>query len=217
MTKFINKIKELIPSVALQRVMVFFVAVAFILLFGKRGWFPDFYNPNFMAGMIFFAIFSVALVRIVFCVDENKKHISVQEQRHVLSVAQKILTVSWLLDAFGMFGAFQLYKVGLEYDKLLHFFNSFILTILIIYLLEKWDNWSIRKSLIFAFLIFAFCGFLVEAFEMAGDALFQTQMWGQYRQIAVYDTKWDLIFNTLGAFLAAISYTKIKNRFFLKN
>lgn len=117
-----------------------------------------------------------------------------------------------LLNAAGALGLFQLYKVGFEYDKFLHFIIPAISVITITYFNCHWYGIKLSKAIILSVIIVVLIGFLWELFEVFGDWTFKTKMLGQYGKFVTKDTVWDLIINILGITSGAIiSIIRIKN------
>jgi len=178
-------------------VSVLFVVGGLALLFGQRAWFPDFYNPIFMGLMGFVSAFLVCLPRL-FLKPKNT------EQEKVVDMIQAGITFGLVLGALGALGFFQLYEIGIQYDKIVHFLNSFIFTIVLTRSLQGWRNYDFKKSLSWSILIVFLGGIVWEGYELFGDTLFGTQMLGHYGEFITFDTNWDLIMNCLGIILGAV-------------
>jgi hypothetical protein len=175
-----------------------FVIAGLILFFGNREWFPDFYNPKFMAVMAFLSSFLIFLPRLIFRTNGDF------EKQRELNFLQTVLAAILLLNGLGSLGLFQLYKIGFEYDKLLHFVVPFISVITIGRFGFRRYGWNFKKSIVLAASIVFLGGLIWELFEYFGDYFFETQMLGYYGEFIVKDTVWDLIFNTLGIAVGVI-------------
>ncbi len=186
------------PNKFIKFSVIAFIIGGLILLFGKGEWFPDFYNPKFMGVIGLFCAFLIILPRLIF-----KTTISETKEK-ALTFLQNILVISLLLNAAGALGLFQLYKVGFEYDKFLHFIIPVISVIAIAYFSYNWYGHTLRKSLILAAMLVFLGSFLWELYEFFGDWTFKTQMLGQYGKFVAKDTLWDLIMNFLGTICAVI-------------
>lgn len=118
---------------------------------------------------------------------------------------------------FNAFGANNLYKQGFEYDSMLHFTNSFLVTIVFLLFIlgvnkKIFSSWIIPPLLAAgAIIIF---GISFEFFEYYGDILFGTLMYGQLGQ--PYDTLIDMSFNVLGGLTASLIIV-YKHKELLKN
>jgi VanZ family protein len=172
-----------------------FIIGGFILLFGKSSWFPDFYNPIFMgvmslvsAGLIWFPRFYL-----------NPKN---EKQEGVVNLIQSGLSFALVIGSLGSLGFFQLYRVGIQYDKITHFLNSFILTIVLTQSLVDWKEMRSKKAVAISVAIVLVCGVLWEGYELLGDTVLGTQMLGHYGEFITEDTIWDLIMNLLGVVFA---------------
>lgn len=186
-------------------IAVLFIVGGLILIFGKKIWFPEFYNPIFMGLMGFVSAFLVVSSRL-FLKPKN------QEQEKVLDMIQAGMVFGLVLNALGALGLFQLYKFGIQYDKILHFLNSFILTTIIIRSYEGWHGFAFEKSLFFSIMIVFFGGVVWEICEFLGDTLIGTQMLGHYGQFATRDTIWDMIMNWSGIILAVTGMKILKKK-----
>ncbi len=188
--------------------VIIFVIGSLILLFGKGKWFPDFYNPQFMGIIGLISAILIVLPSLIFTPSTSSWQAPKQK---ALNLLQNVLVISLLLSAAGALGLFQLYKVGFEYDKILHFIIPSLFIIVITYFNYHWYGISFRKSLIIALILVTISGFLWELFELFGDKNFGTQMLGYYGEFVSEDTFWDLIMNTLGSIVGVIiAIMKIK-------
>ena len=186
-------------------VSVLFIIGGSVLIFGKSDWFPEFYNPIFMGLMGFVSAFLVVSSRF-FLKPKN------QQQEKVLDMIQTGIVFGLVFSALGALGLFQLYKVGIQYDKILHFLNSFILTAIVIRSYEGWHGFGFEKSLSFSVMIVFSGGVVWEMYEFLGDTLIGTQMLGHYGQLAARDTIWDMIMNWSGIILAVTGMKILKKK-----
>lgn len=186
-----------------------FILVGLILFFGNQEWFPDFYNPKFMAVIAFISAFLIVLPRLIFKTNNDFK------KQQSLNFLQAGLIIILTLNGLGALGFFQLYKIGFGYDKLLHFITPFIFMIVFSHFGFQWYEWSLKKSVVSAAILVFMGGFVWELFEFLGDTIFGTQMLGQYGVSVLKDTIWDCIFNFFGIISGIIVSTKL-NRFTLK-
>lgn len=185
-----------------------FVFVGLILFLGRKEWFPDFYNPKFMAMMAFISAFLIVLPRLIFKTNNDLK------KQQSLNFLQAGLIIILALNGLGALGLFQLYRVGIQYDKLVHFIGPFIFIIIVSRFGFQWYKWSLKKSIILAAILVFIGGFIWELFEFFMDYLFRTQMLGQYGEFAFKDTIWDIIFNMFGIISGIVASIKLNG--FLK-
>jgi len=176
-----------------------FIYAGFILLLGEKVWFPDFYNPVFMGTMSLVCAALIWLPRFIL----NPKN---EKQEKVLDLLQTGLAFTLIIGSLGSLGLFQLYKIGIQYDKMVHFLNSFIFTAILVKLLVDWVGISLKKALIVAILVVSLGGVLWEGFEFWGDYMFGTQMLGHYGEFITEDTNLDLLMNSLGIILAICGF-----------
>ena len=114
-------------------------------------------------------------------------------------------------NALGALGLFQLYKFGFQYDKLLHFLNPFVFTIVLAKSYERWRKFSFKKSIILSIIIIFLAGAIWETFEFVGDALFETKMLRLYGEFVTEDTIWDLAMNFFGIITAVAGLIFCRN------
>jgi hypothetical protein len=128
------------------------------------------------------------------------------------------LAVAVMNNALGDMGLYQLYRVGFEYDKFIHFATSFLAVLFLsIILCERFDV-SIFKSILIAFAFVIACALLWEIFEFASDYFWKTHIFGVYGFDKINDTKFDLIFGVFGALLgAAAAVFKERKKVAIKN
>lgn len=128
----------------------------------------------------------------------------------VLGVAPFILELTGL--AFGFF-AFSI--LGFGFDKMLHFFNSLIITVLLYFWISTSDTKHKGIKIIIAMLVVIGLGSMEEIFEFVGQRYFHVFGPGMFSQgdllpstlkndLVNYDTWWDMICNFIGASFAGI-------------
>lgn len=181
-----------------------FAVAGLILIFGRQEWFPVFYRPQFMGMMALFSALLIILPNLIF------KPLNDSLKQKVLENFNRVLIVILLLNGLGALGFFQLYKVGFEYDKFLHFAVSFLSIIIIADFCHKWYKFTFLKSLVSAAALVIIGGFLWEFFEFFGDRFFKTEMLGYYGKFIAKDTVWDLTMNFFGAIGGMLSFVFAK-------
>ncbi len=183
-----------------------FVIAGLVFILGKRVWFPEFYRPQFMGTIAFISAFLIVLPNLIFKFPDDPL------KQKTLNFFQNVLVVSLLLNGLGGLGLFQLYKIGFEYDKLLHLIVPFLSVMALSRFGFDWYKWSFKKSIIISAILVVFGGFLWELFEFFGDRFFKTEMLGYYGKFIAEDTVWDLIINLFGVASGALSSVFIKKR-----
>lgn len=183
-------------------VSVIFIIIGLVLVLGKRGWFPDFYNPVFMGAMALIDAFLIILPRLIFRPVNS-------DQKSVLNIIQAILVIALILNGLGTLG---LYKIILQYDLFVHFSNSLIFMIAAAELCHRWLGMNLKKSIILSLIIVFFSGIYLEMFEFSGDVFLKTQMRGYYGQSVAQDTIRDVIMNCFGIIAAALGLIISKKR-----
>jgi uncharacterized membrane protein YjdF len=128
---------------------------------------------------------------------------------------QFVLAFSFISNALGDLGLYKLYRVGFEFDKLLHFLIPFAsVAIISIILNQRWEiraNYAIAAA--FGFVIL--CGIGWEIYEYAADIILKTHISGVYGLDINADTKSDLFYNFLGSVLGALGGIFFWNQFVL--
>lgn len=192
-----------------------FIIAGLILIFGKREWFPDFYRPQFMGIIALLSAFLIVLPSLIFSArggfafGEKPSPEELNKQKS-LNLLQAVLVAGLALNSLGALGLFQLYKIGFEYDKLLHFVVPFLSVMAFSRFGLDWYGWSLKKSIILSTVLVILGGFFWEFFEFFGDRLFKTEMSGYYGKFIIKDTIWDLAMNFFGVIGGILSFIFIK-------
>ncbi len=192
-----------------------FIIAGLILIFGKREWFPEFYRPQFMGIIAFVSALLIILPRFIFSARggsafSGKPSSEELNKQKSLNIFQAVLVAGLVLNSLGALGLFQFYKIGFEYDKLIHFVVPFLSVIAFSRFGLDWYGWSFGKSIILAAVLVILGGFLWELFEFFGDRLFKTEMSGYYGKFIIKDTVWDLAMNLFGVIGGILSFVFIK-------
>ncbi|MDP1629035.1 MAG: DUF2238 domain-containing protein [bacterium] len=169
-------------------IAVIFIIAGFILFFGKRGWFPDFYNPEFMGVVAFISAFLIISPRLIFKAADSG-------QQKILNLLQGSIVAGLSLNGLGALG---LYRADFGYDKILHFFVPLLFTIVIANFCRQWYKLTFKKSIILSMIIIFLAGLFWEFFEFFCDNLFNTKMLGYCGEFIVEDTVLDLIAGFFG-------------------
>lgn len=189
-----------------------FLIGGFVLFVGDKKWFPDFYDPKFFGIGSLLSVFAIILPWLVFKFFGKDEDFLDAGKKESLLNFQIALSVSLMLNGAGALGLFQLYKIGFEYDKLVHFAVAFIATIALSYFLFRWYNLDFKKSVILSAMLLIFAGLAWELFEFLTDLIVGTKTFGIYGMDIERDTKLDLIFDILGAVLASLILIFRKNK-----
>jgi len=128
--------------------------------------------------------------------NENKKQ--------AINLFRFLLTAAIISGTLGDLGLFQLYKIGFQYDKLIHFCNSLLGVFIGAIVLHKLFEIRLSYTIAFAFIAVILCGIGWEIFERLSDFLFRTHIAGVYASDVSNDTKFDLLFDAIGAMSGAI-------------
>jgi len=174
----------------------------FVLLLFPVDWFPSFYDARYMGlAAIGGAAAIIILPRILNALtgaadDKNKKQ--------AINLFQLLLAVSIISNALGDLGSYQLYKIGFQYDKLVHFSTSLLGVFIGAIILRKLFEIRLSSAAVFAFIAVIICGIGWEVFERLSDFLFKTHIAGVYASDISNDTKFDLLSNAIGAISGAI-------------
>ena len=182
-----------------------------VLFFGDRTWFPDFYNPKFMAMAAFVSAFLIILPRLIYKAKGDPK------KQQLLNLLEVSLIIGLGLSGLGGLGLFRLSGAGFEYDKLIHFFIPFIYTVVICCFGSQWYGWSFKKSVVLGATLIFMGGIVWEIFEFLADTLFGTQMRGYYGQYIAKDTTLDMIFNAFGiisGIFVSAKFNKVIHNYF---
>ena len=184
----------------------FSVAILFcagiILLVFPVSWFPSFYDVRYMgfAGLAY-AVLITFLPRLL-RVPENETDAA--RKNHAADLFQFGLAFAFICNASGDLGLYQLYKVGFEFDKFLHFIVPIVSVVIISIILNQ--RWGISKSysIAAAFGFVVLCSVGWEVYEYATDLILKTHISGVYGLDISTDTKFDLIYNASGSVLGAL-------------
>jgi hypothetical protein len=179
-----KKYSEIIASI--------FALNGLVLFLGDQEWFPDFYNPKFMAMIAFISAFLIILPRLIYKTKGDPK------KQRLLNFLEINLIIVLALSGIGGLGLYRLSEAGFAYDKFIHFLVPFIFTIVAYYFGSQWYGWSFKKSIILGAILVFMGGIIWESFEFLADTFLKTQMRGYYGESIARDTAFDLIFDMFG-------------------
>jgi len=184
----------------LSLVSFFYIVVAIVFLSFPTDLLPDYiHKPRLM----FFGILAFAgllyLPRVIFIWTKGK--ILYQKRKSSLLKYENLFAVGLFVSSMGDLGFYQFYRIGFNYDKLVHFILPFFAVISAGgYLINGYrQNWL--KALFLAASIVMIGGIVWEAVEFSVDKIFGTHLWGVDSRDVFSDTKADLYADFLGTLL----------------
>lgn len=166
-------------------------ATGCLLLLGRPDWYPEFYQPKFMAVISFLSAWLVILPGKIFSrLPEDKKSELVNLQFAV--------AIAVLVNGLGALGLY-FYAVDWQYDKLAHYSIPLIFTFSGSTFFSKIYGTAFPRSLAASILMVIACGFGWELLELISDTVLGTASLGYYGAYKLPDTILDVCFNILGA------------------
>jgi len=115
------------------------------------------------------------------------------------------IATAFLLNDIGSLYLYRPEFTWLQYDKLLHLFSPFYLTVILVSFLQVWRHFSLKKAVFRSVVIVVLSCFAWEILEYLSDHFFQTTAFGINGQYIYFDTTLDLLFDFVGVFIAAIA------------
>lgn len=184
---------------------LFFLGGA-ILFWGDPNWFPSFYRPKVMAAASFMFALSIYLPRLIF------RPASTPEKEKALQNLQKAAAACLLITSLGTLGLYQLYRIGFEYDKLVHFLFTLIATLAIAGFASGWYEIKQNRALALAvLLVLVGIGFW-ETIEFYADLILGIKIFEVYGRGFERDTILDMSFGALGIIAGATIFYKSARR-----
>lgn len=114
---------------------------------------------------------------------------------------QLFLSVLVLVNVAGDLGLYQLYTVGIPYDKFVHFCIPYLAMIFLPLLFQRRFFLSKFQSLWMTLVIIFSASIFWEAFEYFSDITFDTNIFGVYGKAIPEDTAKDLLFGLFGTLI----------------
>jgi hypothetical protein len=176
--------------------VILLVVAGLVLLFGSEALFPDFYRPTLMGVM-------ALLQAITLLAPSYLLWPTTPERRRYLANLQLALILAFALNNAGALGVYRFDEV-LQYDKLVHFFNSFILLFASAYFFSGWFRLSLWNAARISFWLIVFGGLAWEFLEFGLDGVFDTVLIGIRGHLKELDTALDVIFDVAGALVALL-------------
>jgi len=180
-----------------------------VLLFGNEILFPEFYRTTLMGVM------ALLQATLLFAPSYLLSPSTPERKRYILNL-QLSLAFVFAVNNAGALGLYS-FDENLQYDKIVHFVNSFILLLAAAHFFSGWFNIPMRRAAIISFVIVVLGGFGWEFFEYGVDRLFDTILIGIRGHLKEFDTVLDIIFDVSGALTALavlalrIGNNKIRN------
>jgi len=175
----------------------FFLLAGLILIAGKKSWWPEFYSPKYFSIIFFLSAMVILLPRYIYRSGDERKREAVLFFRFILAIAL-------IGNALGELYLYQLYKYGIQYDKLLHLVSPFLLVMMLTFFWQIWHEASFGRALVVAALLVLAGSLIWEVFEFLSDLIFKTQEFGIYGQYKLADTVGDIIADIVGIGLSSI-------------
>lgn len=177
------------------------LAASPFFLFLPIDWFPSFYDVRYMGigslveGLLI--IFIPRLLRVPIDAPDSAR------KNHAVDLFQFLLAFLVFTNAIGDLGLYQLYKVGLEFDKILHFLDPLVSAMIgFVFLRDRFDLRP-AQAFSYSFALVALSGVSWEMMEFSLDRVFHSRLFGVNGVNINYDTQLDLLYDTLGALIGA--------------
>jgi hypothetical protein len=198
-----SRIGRILPGRPLQALVAFSLAVGFALMLADRSWFPRWFFPRLTGfGAIFHAA-SVIALRFVFPEREGMSAERRKAHRRALRGLQVDLALALLGCLLGSLGLYRLHRLGVPYDKILHFVVPALVTHGLARLLRRRKRRTLFAAAWRAAAILGLAAIAWELAEFTSDALFGTKAFGEEGKHLVLDTSLDLLLGAIGIVVGA--------------
>lgn len=174
----------------------FLIALFVVLTFSPLAWFPSFYDTRYMGLISLAGIALVYWLYWAFAVPDTEAH--AEQKNAAVHRAQYLLTLYIFVSVFGDLGLYQLYRVGFQYDKVLHFVIPFVTMVALPLLAMVRFDLTLRRATWYVFGGLLVTGVAWEVYELTVDLLFGTSLSGMYRTVIAWDTQVDVMCVTAG-------------------
>lgn len=178
----------------------------FIFLLAPREFFPSFYDIHYMGWAALAGVLGIILLPQALRVSPQAPQAA--QKNRAADLFQYLLLYAVLFNAAGDLGLYELYKVGFEFDKVLHFFTPLMSVFLVSQIVQGRFAVSISKAGYIAFGLTILCMSMWELYEYVADIFLQTHLYGNYGSDVYNDTKFDLLFGLLGS-VAGFCFTRL--------
>jgi len=177
------------------------IAGALLLLLPLRI-FPNFYDVRYMGWS---ALVGAALIYFVpYFFRVRPQTPNAQKKNRAVDILQALLAFMIITNALGDLGLYQLYKVGFEFDKVIHFVIPFTAVLILPLFFQGRFGMKPLHSIALAFALSLPLGVGWEIFEYLADYFLETHIYGVYGADINRDTKLDLAFDAIGSTLAGL-------------
>ncbi len=187
----------------LIRIIIFSLCLSGALLLTLPiSFFPSFYDVRYMG---FAALFGAGVIYFVpRLLRVNNQNPNASTKNQAVQMLQGLLVFIITLNALGDLGLYQLYRIGFEFDKIIHFLIPFsCVLILPIFFKRRFEIRSL-SAIFIAFSLSLFLGIGWELFEYLSDSLLKTHIYGVYGSDIRRDTIRDLVFGIIGSSVAGL-------------
>ena len=165
--------------------------------------FPSYYKPTLMGLVALAYCFLIQLPVFIFRIPENADASAMKEKVSSRGQLQAALSLGFLLSGLGSLGLWGLYRVGIPYDKIVHFTFSALLTVSGAYVFQAWYGWSLKKTAIVLALVIGVSGIAWEFTEFFSDRWLH---FGYFGQLFDGDSLFDIFTNLSGAGVGIIAW-----------
>ena len=159
--------------------------------------FPSFYDVRYMgfAGLVYAALILglPALIRV------KSSAPRAHEKNRAADLTQLGLLITFIGNAAGDLGLYQLYRYGFEFDKLVHFLTPLIAATLLPIILRQRFHIRWQAAFMYSFILIILLGIAWELFEFGADKIFQTRIYGINGSDINNDTRFDLTLDIIGS------------------
>ncbi len=185
----------------------FLIVTGVALLVLPVNWFPVYYDVRYMGGSMLGWVIGIKVLPTFFEASVIFPHAALYNQ--AASLFQFLLAFALMGDALGSLGFYELYTIGIPYDKVLHFFTPLLSVIVLSFILHVRLKMKWYQAALFAFFLLVVCGVDWEFFEYLADQWFHTHLLGVFSSNIYSDTKFDLVFDLIGSASGALLATPV--------
>lgn len=167
-----------------------------VLLFAPVSWFPSFYDVRYMG---FAALVGPAVVFLLSkWLRVSTEDPRAEEKNRAVDLLQFWMSLVILVNALGDLGLYQLYRIGFEFDKVVHFSVALMTMVVVPRILIL--RFRIRTFQAYAITFgIAFVGsFVWELYELFMDWMWHTRLLGVNGLDVPRDTAWDIVYDMAG-------------------
>ncbi|MBI4779041.1 hypothetical protein HY797_01140 [Candidatus Falkowbacteria bacterium] len=195
MSKLMPKNKKI--EIFIQATAYSLIVIGLVLILGRKSWWPSYYSPIYFGLSFLASAWLIIISRYIFKPPDLRRQESIIFLRFAIALVLAF-------NALGELYFYQLYKYGIQYDKLIHFIDSFLFVAVLTSFYEKWHNFKMGRALKTAIIIVVLAGLLWEIFEFSSDFFFKTKEFGVYGQFKTIDTIFDILSDFLGVTVGSI-------------